>query len=102
MSTGFEVVMLEPGRMFDVGEMSDAFADSHHALARTAAAAAAAGPQGAGGGQQVLCTTEIGLLCATRKGGNASPKDGMPVIQRVVLLKPKVVLESVTRALEAA
>jgi hypothetical protein len=96
MSTNFEVLMVDPGRLVDLGEMSDAFADSQHALAKGGVHLSGEAPGG------VLCTTEIGLLCSTRKGPAASPRDGMPVIQRVVLLKPKVVLESVTRALEAA
>jgi hypothetical protein len=50
-------------------------------------------------GERVLCTTEVGLVCSTRTDGDREGS-GAEKVQRMVLLKPKVVLESVTRALE--
>jgi hypothetical protein len=105
MSTAFDVAAVPPGRAFDGAEMSDAFADA--ARAREGAYV----PPPPGPDARVLCTTEIGLACATRRapepredgeggdGGEEAGEEG-PVIQRMLLLKPKVVLESVTRALE--
>jgi hypothetical protein len=133
MSTAFEALRVEPGRAFDPAEMSDAFADAGYAGAvlsgpnsGTAAGGKRTNGHGANGvnghangngkgsdarrwapqkGERVLCTTEVGLVCSTRKDGpkdkeaTAQAKRG-DVLQRMVLLKPKVVLESVTRALE--
>jgi hypothetical protein len=85
MSTAFDAAAVAPGRAFAPAEMSDAFADTVRAQAAGAWAPAA--------GERVLCTTEVGLVCATRVEERGE-------VQRVVLLKPKVVLESVTRVLE--
>jgi hypothetical protein len=87
MSTVLDAAPVVPGRSFAPAEMSDAFTDTVRAQA---AGAWAPGP---GAGERVLCTTEVGLVCATRVEERGE-------VQRVVLLKPKVVLESVTRVLE--
>ncbi|KAI6128935.1 hypothetical protein EDD16DRAFT_27585 [Pisolithus croceorrhizus] len=76
MSANFEVVGAESGRAFDAREMVDVFED-----------------YGASKGA-VLCTTELGLRCSTRKattGTSATPEEN---IERRLLLRPKVVLDS--------
>ncbi|KAG6330081.1 hypothetical protein ID866_9009 [Astraeus odoratus] len=74
MSANFEVVGAESGRPFDAQEMADVFED-----------------YGASKGA-VLCTTELGLRCSARKvAGEASMEESL---ERRLLLRPKVVLES--------
>jgi len=78
MSTNFDVMGVDYGQAFDDHKMSDAFGD-----------------YGTSRGT-VLCTTELGLRCTTRKGGREIGKlveDG--TIEGRLLLQPKVVLESV-------
>jgi hypothetical protein len=78
MSTNFDLIAVGYGQAFDGQRMSDAFGDF-----------------GTSRGT-VLCTTELGLTCTTRKGGREPGKmveDG--TIEGRLLLQPKVVLESV-------
>ncbi|KAH7928098.1 hypothetical protein BV22DRAFT_1083726 [Leucogyrophana mollusca] len=77
MSTNFEVVAVDNGKGFDALEMSDAFED-----------------YGSSKGV-VLCTTELGLRCSTRKptSETAGPAEEGST-ERRLLLRPKVVLES--------
>ena len=96
MSTRFEVVLAEPARAFDAAPMANAFAG----LGSDAGAGAGAGAGAARG--QVLCTKELGLRCATRKHalalvGASEDGDGM---ECTMLLKPKVVLDTVAQVLE--
>ena len=74
MSTNFEIIAVENGMQFSGKEMTDAFED-----------------YGSSGGA-VLCTTDMGLSCGTRTG------EGM--VERRLLLRPKVVLESVADVLD--
>ncbi|KAJ7587956.1 hypothetical protein C8J56DRAFT_785725, partial [Mycena floridula] len=74
MSTNFEIIAVENGIQFSGKDMTDAFED-----------------YGSSGGA-VLCTTDMGLSCATRKG------EGL--VERRLLLRPKVVLESVADVLD--
>ncbi|KAG9314966.1 hypothetical protein JVU11DRAFT_4075 [Chiua virens] len=74
MSTNFEVIGADSGRMYDAQEMVDAFEDYET-------------PKGT-----VLCTTELGLRCSTHKI-SAEPSQE-EIIERRLLLPPKVILES--------
>jgi hypothetical protein len=51
-------------------------------------------------GTSVLATTELGLLCTTRIGNRESVGDEDVTIERRILLKPKVVLETVLEMLD--
>lgn len=74
MSTNFEVVAVEQGQGFDRKDMSDMFEDYGTSIGA------------------VLCTTDLGLSCCARR------QEGH--IDRRLLLKPKVVLESVADVLD--
>jgi hypothetical protein len=76
MSTNFEVILVEHGTNFDPRRMIDAFPD--HATSRGT----------------ILCTTELGLSCTTRKATDASTPTAPASVERRLLLPPKVVLES--------
>ncbi|TFY76404.1 hypothetical protein EWM64_g7607 [Hericium alpestre] len=83
MSTSFEVVLVEQAKTFDPATMSNAYA----------------GYDAAGGA--VLCTTELGLRCSTRKTDKVLPlAGGGEAIERTTLLQPKVILESVAQLLD--
>jgi hypothetical protein len=83
MSTNFEVMLVENGTAFDARKMTDAFANS-----------------GASRGA-ILCTTELGLGCTTRKCADP-PAAGTPVtVERRLLMPPKVVLESAIEAIHS-
>lgn len=92
LSTNFEVVLIESGLLFEGVSMSNAFADGH-ATGRSK------------DGEKVLCTTELGLKCITRRGKNYAPpaKDGSDTdaFERRILLQPKVVLEEAVDAILA-
>ncbi|KAI0058164.1 hypothetical protein BV25DRAFT_1297034 [Artomyces pyxidatus] len=83
MSTNFEVILIEQGRAFDAATMANAFAGY--------------GPSTGA----VLCTTELGLRCSTRKNAKAVA-DGLvgESIERTTLLLPKVILETVPQILD--
>jgi hypothetical protein len=75
MSARFAVVSAAPaGTPFDAAEADDVFA---------------APPPGA----RILCTTELGLECLRRHPGTPEVPDGWT--ERTLLLKPKVLLDSV-------
>lgn len=77
MSANFEVVGAESGRAFDSQEMVDVFED-----------------YGTSKGT-VLCTTELGLRCSTHKAVAADATAmSEENVERRLLLRPKVVLES--------
>ena len=82
MSTNFEVVGADSGRTFDAQEMVDAFEDYGT-------------PRGA-----VLCTTELGLRCSTRKAPAEPSGSQEEIIERRLLLRPKVILESAVDMLD--
>ncbi|KAF8554472.1 hypothetical protein OG21DRAFT_1508910 [Imleria badia] len=82
MSTNFEVIGADSGRTFDAQEMVDAFEDYGT-------------PRGA-----VLCTTELGLRCSTRKGFTEPSTSREENIERRLLLRPKVILESAVDMLD--
>jgi hypothetical protein len=83
MSTNFEVVAIEHRQDFDMKEMTDAFEDYGTSIGA------------------VLCTTDLGLSCSTRKSvhglGQGEPEG---YVERRLLLRPKVVLESVADVLD--
>ncbi|KAG0706766.1 hypothetical protein DFH29DRAFT_995633 [Suillus ampliporus] len=81
MSANFEVIAADSGQSFDGQEMTDAFED-----------------YGSSDGV-VLCTTELGLRCSARKAtGDMSASEEH--IDRRILLRPKVVLESVVEVID--
>ena len=76
MSTNFEVVGVDSGRTFDAQQMTDAFENC-----------------GTSEGT-VLCTTELGLRCSTQKGTMEPSGSSQENVERRLLLRPKVILES--------
>jgi hypothetical protein len=82
MSTNFEVVLSEQGRAFDPSCMANAF-----------------GGLGESSGA-VLCATELGLRCVTKK--NTRVVDGLleGSVDSTMLLLPKVILEGVADVLD--
>jgi len=74
MSTNFDVVAVEHGQAFNGMEMTDAFED-----------------YGTSTGA-VLCMTDLGLSCSARKSTGE--------VERRLLLRPKVVLQSVVEVLD--
>jgi len=83
MSTNFEVILAEQGRDFDASRMTNAFG--------TFAEASGA----------VLCSTELGLRCSTKKNARAAA-DGLVegTVDQTMLLLPKVILEGVADILD--
>ncbi|OJA13620.1 hypothetical protein AZE42_03972 [Rhizopogon vesiculosus] len=81
MSANFEVIAADSGQPFDGQEMMDAFED-----------------YGSSNGV-VLCTTELGLRCSTRRATSDAPLSEENV-ERRILLRPKVVLESVVEVID--
>ena len=83
MSTNFEVILAEQGRDFDTSSMANAF-----------------GTFGETSGV-VLCSTELGLRCSTKKNARAAA-DGLVegIVDQKMLLLPKVVLEGVADILD--
>jgi hypothetical protein len=91
LSTNFEIMLVESGVTFDVANMSNAFSGGHSAGHSK-------------DGEKVLCTTELGLKCITRRGKNSAPltrSEGADAdtFERRVLLQPKVVLEEAVDAI---
>lgn len=82
MSTNFEVIGAESGRTFETQGMVDAFED-YEASKGT-----------------VLCTTELGLRCSTHKATTESLASREENIERRLLLRPKVILESAVDMLD--
>ncbi|TDL19909.1 hypothetical protein BD410DRAFT_821993 [Rickenella mellea] len=83
MSTDFQVTFIEHSRTFSSDRMDNVY-------------------EGYGSSRgTVLCTTELGLRCFTQRGTDARSRadDGF-VVDRLDVLKPKVVLESVLQALD--
>lgn len=83
MSTNFEVTLAEQGRDFDTSCMANAF-----------------GTFGEASGA-VLCSTELGLRCSTKKNARAAA-DGLieGTVDQTMLLLPKVILEGVADILD--
>ncbi|KAG1804975.1 uncharacterized protein HD556DRAFT_1226087 [Suillus plorans] len=81
MSANFEVIAADSGQLFDGQEMMDAFED-----------------YGSSDGV-VLCTTELGLRCSARKATSDAPASEESIDRRI-LLRPKVVLESVVEVID--
>ncbi|KAF8263877.1 hypothetical protein EI94DRAFT_1806530 [Lactarius quietus] len=83
MSTNFEVILAEQGHYFDTSCMANAF-----------------GTFGEASGV-VLCSTELGLRCSTKKNARAAA-DGLVegTVDQTMLLLPKVVLEGVADILD--
>jgi hypothetical protein len=83
MSTNFEVTLAEHGRDFDTSCMSNAFGT----FGETPGA--------------VLCSTELGLKCSTKKNARAAA-DGLVegTVDQTMLLSTKVILEGVEDLLD--
>ena len=83
MSTNFEVILAEKGHHFDTSCMANAF-----------------GTFGEVSGA-VLCSTELGLRCSTKKNARAAA-DGLVegAVDQTMLLLPKVILEGVADILD--
>jgi hypothetical protein len=83
MSTNFEVILAEQGNAFDPSYMINAF-----------------GGFGESSGA-VLCSTELGLRCSTKKNARAAA-DGLVegTLDKTMLLLPKVILEGVADILD--
>jgi hypothetical protein len=83
MSTNFEVILSEQGRVFDPSCMANAFGE----LGESSGA--------------VLCATELGLRCVTKKN-TMMAVDGMleASMDSTMLLLPKVILEGVADVLD--
>lgn len=83
MSTNFEVILAEQGNPFDPSCMINAF-----------------GGFGESSGA-VLCSTELGLRCSTKKNARAAA-DGLVegTLDKTMLLLPKVILEGVADILD--
>ncbi|KAH9917818.1 uncharacterized protein B0H18DRAFT_1033174 [Fomitopsis serialis] len=110
LSTSFEVVLVESGETFDEGSMSNKMRDYEEFIADDAASvhsysSGKSGGARAGGANtgKVLCTTELGLRCMTRKSKRASTASDdnaeEPFDNRILLL-PKVVLNSALEAID--
>ena len=90
LSTNFEIVMAEGGHPFVSAGMTDALNEHRHG-----------GSDGKTNQGNVLCTTELGLRCTTRKGKSAATVvEGEEPFERRMLLRPKVVLDSTVDALD--
>jgi hypothetical protein len=83
MSTNFEVVLSEQGRSFDPSCMVNAFGTFGESSSA------------------VLCSTELGLRCVTKKNARAAA-DGLVegCLDSTMLLLPKVILEGVADVLD--
>ncbi|KAG2154053.1 hypothetical protein DEU56DRAFT_772607 [Suillus clintonianus] len=81
MSANFEVIAADSGQPFDGQEMLDAFEDYKSSDG------------------VVLCTTELGLRCSTRKATSDAPASDESIDRRI-LLRPKVVLESIVEVID--
>lgn len=116
LSTTFEVVLVESGDAFDEGKMTNKMRDYEEYLAddnhgangyvnsKTNGHTNGNGrgkPNGAEG-RTVLCTTELGLRCVTRRSSKAAPEENgeSELFENRLLLLPKVVLNSAVEAIE--
>ena len=93
LSTNFEVVLVESGAVYEHMSMSNAFVEGH-------------APSSSREGEKVLCTTELGLKCITRRGKNYAPQGKDSTLnadsfEHRILLQPKVVLEEAVDAIVA-
>lgn len=83
MSTNFQVILSEQGRPFDPSCMVNAF-----------------GTFGKSSGA-VLCSTELGLQCVTKKNARAVGNGLVEgIVDSTMLLLPKVILEGVADVLD--
>ena len=80
MSTNFDIIAVDRSEKFDGKDMCDALGD--HGVS----------------GETVLCTTQLGLRCLTRKSPGG-PEKTEGAVERRLLLRPRVLLESVADAL---
>lgn len=81
MSANFEVIAADSGQSFDGQEMMDAFEDYRSSDG------------------VVLCTTELGLRCSMSRATSDAPASEESIDRRI-LLRPKVVLESVVEVID--
>ena len=90
LSTNFEIVLAESGHPFVSSGMTNALDLFRHGTID--------GKMSQG---SVLCTTELGLRCTTKKGKTSyAAAEGEEVFERRILLRPKVVLDSTVDALD--
>lgn len=90
LSTNFEIVLAESGHPFVSSGMANALDEFRYG--------AADGKMSQG---NVLCTTELGLRCTTKKGKSShTTTEGEDLFERRILLRPKVVLDSTVDALD--
>jgi len=110
LSTSFEVVLVESGETFDEGSMSNKMRDYEEFIADDAASVHSYSSGKSGGARaggpntgKVLCTTELGLRCMTRKSkraSTASEDNTEEPFENRILLLPKVVLNSALEAID--
>ncbi|CCM01405.1 uncharacterized protein FIBRA_03456 [Fibroporia radiculosa] len=115
LSTTFEVVLVESGEAFEEGNMTNKMRDYEDCIADDKTGANSYADEKPSDqanensktsnveGQRVLCTTELGLRCITRKGNKtAAPEDSEEgeLFESRMLLLPKVVLNSGVQAIE--
>lgn len=82
MSTDFQLVYVEHSRDFRPDTMENAYEGYGPSLGI------------------VLCTTDLGIRCYTQKERTAGEGGSQSTVERRIILKPKVVLESVIDALD--
>ncbi|TFY58695.1 hypothetical protein EVJ58_g6258 [Rhodofomes roseus] len=110
LSTSFEVVLVDSGEPFEEGSMSNKMRDYEECIIDDATSvqsyssgrSSGARAGGANNGR-VLCTTELGLRCVTRKSRRASTASEDNVeepFEDRILLTPKVVLNSALEAID--
>lgn len=107
LSTSFEVILADPGSAFEEVMMVNAFTDQRTSPNGNGKANGKANGKGDGVGK-VLCTTELGLKCITKKAktitgdeSETSTVKGVDPFDKRVLLPPKVMLDSAVDALTA-
>ncbi|KAJ3537020.1 hypothetical protein NM688_g6750 [Phlebia brevispora] len=91
LSTSFEVILAESGQPFVSSAMLNALDEHRHGANNEHITPG-----------NVLCTTELGLRCITKKGrpGSGGILDVEDAFERRILLQPKVVLDSTVDALD--
>lgn len=101
LSTSFEVALVQSGDPFEDALMTNKMRDYEVFVADEAERPAS--PHARTDGGKVLCTTELGLRCVTRKANTAQmQEEGVEgeLFESRTLLLPKVVLHSAVDAIE--
>ncbi|KAH9944811.1 hypothetical protein B0H21DRAFT_438941 [Amylocystis lapponica] len=105
LSTSFEVVLVPSGDAFEDGRMTNKMRDYEACLGEEDGndGSHARGMANGGAAGKVLCTTELGLRCVTRKANSACLQEEGgedELFESRTLLMPKVVLDSAVDAIE--